>query len=303
MFNTVIYFNKISNFYVIFSIILYSFISYNLYAQNNNAKPTFEEFMNKYSVYDKYIAGDIDFLAKVPSIQKLWGNTYQYIENLGSSNWIAIMKDPSKIYRYTDNNDVALLLGASSGLAYLYEGNIDKMNTLVNKLKRKINMNVASGDNYGLIIPLHYPLGTIGLSTYVNFQLPDNKIEGIGYWNDMLNALDHIPIPYIQLSTQINCWTAPMSIGLRFAFAPGFKDLYKPFIEDIEVDSIAYHAGLDLKFFIYRDKYFFVDTRADFNFDMGEINLNVANKKLFFEVPIENAANSGVLFNSSTYMG
>ena len=179
MFNTVIYFNKISNFYVIFSIILYSFISYNLYAQNNNAKPTFEEFMNKYSVYDKYIAGDIDFLAKVPSIQKLWGNTYQYIENLGSSNWIAIMKDPSKIYRYTDNNDVALLLGASSGLAYLYEGNIDKMNTLVNKLKRKINMNVASGDNYGLIIPLHYPLGTIGLSTYVNFQLPDNKIEGI----------------------------------------------------------------------------------------------------------------------------
>ena len=36
---------------------------------------------------------------------------------------------------------------------------------------------------------------------------------------------------------------------------------------------------------------------------MGEINLNVANKKLFFEVPIENAANSGVLFNSSTYMG
>lgn len=73
MFNTVIYFNKISNFYVIFSIILYSFISYNLYAQNNNAKPTFEEFMNKYSVYDKYIAGDIDFFSKSPINTKTVG--------------------------------------------------------------------------------------------------------------------------------------------------------------------------------------------------------------------------------------
>ena len=138
--------------------------------------------MDKYSAYDEYIKNDIDFLSKIPSIQKLWENTYKYIEGLGSSNWLAIMKDPSKIYRYTDNNDVAFLLGASSGLAYLYEGNFDKMNTLIAQLKRKINMNAASGDNYGLIIPLHYPLGTIGLSTYVNFQLPDEKMKekGIG---------------------------------------------------------------------------------------------------------------------------
>lgn len=107
------------------------------------------------------------------------------------------MKDPSKIYRYTDNNDVAFLLGASSGLAYLYEGSFDKMDSIMSKLKRKININVTSGDNYGIIIPLHYPLGTIGLSTYVNFQLPDEKNDGIGYWHDMLNAIDHIPIPYI----------------------------------------------------------------------------------------------------------
>lgn len=259
--------------------------------------------MDRYSIYDEYIKPDIEFLSKVPTIQKLWENTYNYIEGLGASNWLAIMKDPYKIYRYTDNNDVAFLLGASSGLAYLYEGNIDKMSTLMNKLKRKINMSAASGDNYGIIIPLHYPLGTIGLSTYVNFQLPDERLEGVGYWNDMINALDHVPIPYVQLSTQINCWTAPMSLGLRFAFAPGYKDLYKPFISDIEVDSIAYHAGLDMKFFIYRDNYFFVDARADFNFDMGEINLNVQDKKFFFEVPIENAVNSGVVFRSSTHLG
>ena len=137
-------------------------------------------------------------------------------------------EDPYKIYRYTDNNDVAFLLGASSGLAYLYEGNIDKMSTLMNKLKRKINMSAASGDNYGIIIPLHYPLGTIGLSTYVKFQLPDERLEGVGYWNDMINALDHVPIPYVQLSTQIKCWTAPMSLGLTFTYL-GYKDLLQTF--------------------------------------------------------------------------
>lgn len=288
---------------ILVAVLLYLCLYKNLYSKNNPAKPTFQEFMQKYSQFDEYIENDIDFLSKLPSIQRLWNNTYKYIESLGSSNWLAIMKDPSKIYRYTDNNDVAFLLGASSGLAYLYEGSFDKMDSIMSKLKRKININVTSGDNYGIIIPLHYPLGTIGLSTYVNFQLPDEKNDGIGYWHDMLNAIDHIPIPYIQLSTQINCWTAPMSIGLRFAFAPGFRELYRPFIEDIEVDSIAYHAGLDLKFFVYRDKYFFVDTRADFNFDMGEINLNVRNKEFFFEVPIENASDSGVVFDSSTYLG
>lgn len=82
--------------------------------------------MDRYSIYDEYIKPDIEFLSKVPTIQKLWENTYNYIEGLGASNWLAIMKDPYKIYRYTDNNDVAFLLGASSGLAYLYEGNIDK---------------------------------------------------------------------------------------------------------------------------------------------------------------------------------
>lgn len=301
MINTILLYRN-----TIFIVVLLFFCSYkNLYSQNYPAKPTFSEFMNRYSIYDEYIKNDIEFLSKTTVIQELWDKTYKYIEGLGSSNWLAIMKDPNKIYRYTDNNDVAFLLGASSGLAYLYEGNVDKMSTLMDKLKRKINMSAASGDNYRIIIPMHYPLGTIGLSTYVNFQLPDknNNLEGIGYWNDMINALDHIPIPYIQLSTQINCWTAPMSLGLRFAFAPGFKDLYKPFISDIEVDSIAYHAGLDIKFFIYRDNYFFVDARTDFNFDMGEINLNVRNKEFFFEVPIENASDSGVVFDSSTYLG
>ena len=55
------------------------------------AKPTFEEFYYKYSIYDEYIKPDIEFLSKVPTIQKLWENTYNYIEGC-ASNWLAIMK-------------------------------------------------------------------------------------------------------------------------------------------------------------------------------------------------------------------
>lgn len=136
MINTILLYRN-----TIFIVVLLFFCSYkNLYSQNYPAKPTFSEFMNRYSIYDEYIKNDIEFLSKTTVIQELWDKTYKYIEGLGSSNWLAIMKDPNKIYRYTDNNDVAFLLGASSGLAYLYEGNVDKMSTLMDKLKRKINM-------------------------------------------------------------------------------------------------------------------------------------------------------------------
>ena len=50
-----------------------------------------------------------------------------------------------------------------TGIEFLYEVynlNNQARHSIEQKIKRKINFNTASGDNYGLIIPLHFPLGT-----------------------------------------------------------------------------------------------------------------------------------------------
>ncbi|WP_295161822.1 hypothetical protein [uncultured Brachyspira sp.] len=289
-------------------IIIYIFITYicclSLYSQSIYNSDLFYNFLTNYSLeYDKNILEDIDYLKTQDFIIKYWSNAYNKINNLGSSNWGAINGSVSNIHKYTDDNDVAFFIGAVKGMSYFYESGMDRMGILFEALKRKINMSAASGDNYGLIIPMHFPLGTAGISAYVNWQLPDSKIKGESYYLEYIRALERVPIPYVQIFGQINCWTAPLSIGLKFAFAPGLSGLYKPFIKDIEVLSTAYHAGLDMKFYIWRNKYFFADARLDFNFDMGEISLSSKSRNYFFDVPIENAVNSGVIFNLSQSLG
>ncbi|WP_260848352.1 hypothetical protein [Brachyspira hyodysenteriae] len=57
---------------------------------------------------------------------------------------------------------------------------------------------------------------------------------------------------------------------------------------------------MDLKFYIYRDKYFFVDARADFNFDYGKFNMAFMNDRYVFQM--HNSANStytGAYFGTS----
>lgn len=90
-----------------------------------------------------------------------------------------------------------------------------------------------------------------------------------------------------------------MTIGLRFAFMPGYKDFYGLFVKDTEINTLGFHGGLDLKFYIYRDKYFFVDARADFNVDYGTFDLAMKDRKMF---QIHNSANStytGTTFSTS----
>ena len=46
-----------------------------------------------------------------------------------------------------------------------------------------------------------------------------------------------------------------MSIGLRFAFMPGYSEFYNLFVKDTKIETFGLHGGMDLKFYIYRDKY------------------------------------------------
>ena len=174
----------------------------------------------------------------------------------------------------------------------IYNFNMSVGYSIEQKIKRKIQFNAASGDNYGLIIPMHYPLGTVGIGAYLNFQLED-KTTSLSYENDfarLINSIDKVPFPYIEAFASINCWTAPMSIGLRFAFMPGYSEFYNLFVEDTKIETFGLHAAMDLKFYVYRDKYFFIDARADFNVDYGKFNLAFMNDRNMFQ--LHNSANS-----------
>ena len=195
-----------------------------------------------------------------------------------------------------------------SSIEFLYDVyniNMSVGYAIEQKIKRKISFNAASGDNYGLIIPLHFPLGTVGIGAYLNFQLEDEKTS-LHYDNDfarLINSIDKVPFPYIQIFGSINCWTAPMSIGLRFGFMPGYIEFYNLFVKDTKIETFGLHGGMDLKFYIYRDKYFFVDARADINVDYGKFNLGFINNRYMFQ--IHNSANStytGAYFGTSADM-
>ncbi len=170
----------------------------------------------------------------------------------------------------------------------------------MDKLKRKVFFNAASGDNYGLVIPMHFPLGTIGIGTYVNMTyetFTKNEKHDNNFIN-LVNAIDRVALPYVQIFSSINAWTAPLSIGLRVAFMPGYSDLFKPFITDTYVEALGVHAGLDLKFYIYRNKYVFLDARADLNFDYGTLKLSYENSSSYQSIDADHSVNTGAFITS-----
>ncbi|MBW5411183.1 hypothetical protein E6A50_12505 [Brachyspira hampsonii] len=190
-----------------------------------------------------------------------------------------------------------------AGPEYLYNTyafNLGISSLVMDKLKRKAFFNAASGDNYGLVIPMHFPLGTIGIGTYVNmtyetftkYEKYDNNLV------NLINSIDRVALPYVQIFSSINAWTAPLSIGLRVAFMPGYSDLFKPFITDIYVEALGVHTGLDLKFYIYRNKYIFLDMRTDFNFDYGTLELSYKNSSSYQSVYADHSINTGAFITS-----
>ncbi|ASJ22765.1 hypothetical protein BHAMNSH16_04165 [Brachyspira hampsonii] len=251
---------------------------------------------------NKYNAGYIDYISKNEYILNFFNNTKSFIEDINPDFWTDVVNNPSLIAKYPESPDAILLMSSINFLYDIYNFNMSVSYSIEQKIKRKIQFNAASGDNYGLIIPLHFPLGTAGIGAYLNFQLEDTKTS-LNYDNDfarLINSIDKVPFPYIYIFGSINCWTAPMSVGLRFAFMPGYNDFYSLFVKDTKIETFGLHAAMDLKFYVYRDNYFFVDARADFNFDYGTFKLGFMNERYMFQM--YNSANStytGASFSTS----
>lgn len=272
-----------------------------LYSQDINTE--YNQFITKYfQMNNKYNQGYIDYISNNKYIINFFNNAKNFIENINPQFWKDVLNNPKLIEKYPESPNTILLMSSIEFLYDIYNFNMSVGYAIEQKIKRKIQFNAASGDNYGLIIPLHFPLGTVGIGAYLNFQLEDTK-SSLSYDNDfarLINSIDKVPFPYIEVFGSINCWTAPMSIGLRFAFMPGYSEFYNLFVKDTKIETFGLHGGMDLKFYIYRDKYFFVDARADFNFDYGKFNMAFMNDRYVFQM--HNSANStytGAYFGTS----
>lgn len=169
-----------------------------LYSQNINSE--YNQFITKYfQMNNKYNHGYIDYVSDNKYMINFFNNAKKFIENINPQFWTDILNNPSLIEKYPESPNIILFMSSMEFLYDIYNFNMSVGYAIEQKIKRKIQFNAASGDNYGLIIPLHFPLGTAGIGTYLNFQLEDTK-SSLKYDNDfarLINAIDKVPFPYI----------------------------------------------------------------------------------------------------------
>ena len=227
-----------------------------------------------------------------------------YRETVGSFNplqFFQIVNNPTNILDYTTNASAILFVGTSLLYMELVNGNYQIADKAVNKLKSKFANVSTMGDNYGLIIPLNFPLGTLGFNIYSDIPKDANKLKEAalkvkdGDYDVILDAIDSTPLPYIQLAGQINTWNVPFSLGFRLGGLFGFEELYKMFISDIDIQALGLHLGMEFKYLLYRNNHFFTDLRLDANYDMGSLDMGFNNT---FYLPLSaGGVDTGLVLN------
>lgn len=122
-----------------------------------------------------------------------------YRETVGSFNplqFFQIVNNPTNILDYTTNASAILFVGTSLLYMELVNGNYQIADKAVNKLKSKFANVSTMGDNYGLIIPLNFPLGTLGFNIYSDIPKDANKLKESalkvkdGDYDVILDAID-----------------------------------------------------------------------------------------------------------------
>lgn len=161
----------------------------------------------------------------------------------------------------------------------------------------------GSGNNYGMIIPLRTPLFSLATGLYTDFPSYSEKKKTVSenyYYHNLINGLDAVPLPYLQFSGQANLWKLPISLAFRAGFLLGFKDLYKQFVRDIEMESSGFNVGGEIKTLIWRNDYFFFDLRADINYSAGSFKSSL-EKELYIPIRLGylGGTDTGVVFDAN----
>lgn len=288
---------------ILFSIFFLSF--HLVFAQVQNL-PSYEYFIGR------LIQNNVQYMPFSNEINSVLINSEElkkiYLEGMQSftqAELASIYLNPNNILSYTRNESVILMTGVNLAVCEVIKAQSEINSLVFNRLKNRISFILSSGDNYGMIVPLRFPLVSVSLGLYSD--LP-NKIDSSYYeekqkyydYAALAYAIDSVPLPYAQITGQVNLWTLPISIGFRGGYLLGLPALYKKFVADVDIKSEGFHIGADIKASVWRNNYFFIDFRTDLNFDKGSLNASL-KRDLYVPVGIGylGGVDTGIIFNSN----
>lgn len=266
--------------------------------------PEFEEFLGS------FINANLDYLIVSNEIMKtvLTSKELEKLYKDGISNFTPaeinnIKNNPNKIFEYTTNESLILMGGTVLSVFEAVKTQNDLNMALLDKFQKRLSFLAGSGNNYGMIIPLRTPLFSFAMGLYTDFPSYTDKKKTVSenyYYHNFLNGLDAVPMPYFQVSGQANLWKLPMSLGFRAGFLFGTKDLYRQFVKDIEMESLGFNIGCEIKTLIWRNDYFFIDLRADINYNSGSFKSSL-EKEIYIPIRLGylGGTDTGVLFDAN----
>lgn len=266
--------------------------------------PDFKDFLGN------FINANLDYLVVSNEIMKTV-LTSKELENLykdgmkdfTETELVNIKNNPNKIFEYTTNESLILMGGTVLAVFETVKTQYNLNMALLDKFQKRLSFLAGSGNNYGMIIPTRTPLFSLAMGLYTDFPSYSKKNKTVSdnyYHHNFINGLDAVPMPYFQVSGQANLWKLPVSLGFRAGVLLGTKDLYSQFVRDIEMEASGFNIGGEIKTLIWRNDYFFLDLRADINYNMGTFKSSL-EKEIYMPITLGylGGTDTGVLFDAN----
>lgn len=266
--------------------------------------PDFQDFLGS------FINANLDYLIVSNEIMKTV-LTSKELENLykdgmkdfTETELVNIKNNPNKIFEYTTNESLILMGGTVLAVFETVKTQYNLNMALLDKFQKRLSFLAGSGNNYGMIIPMRTSLFSLAMGLYTDFPSYSKKNKTVSenyYHHNFINGLDAVPMPYFQVSGQANLWKLPVSLGFRAGVLLGTKNLYSQFVRDIEMETSGFSIGGEIKTLIWRNDYFFLDLRADINYNMGTFKSSL-EKEIYMPITLGylGGTDTGVLFDAN----
>ncbi|WP_420535790.1 hypothetical protein [Brachyspira intermedia] len=293
----------------IYNIFCDDYLCINLYSQ---VIPTidYKTFINAYiestGTYNNIPKETLNILIESKQMNQLFDDG---IKTFTFGEILTIIQNPEKVLDTTTNESVILLVGTTLGFLEVANMQQGTATVVLNALKNKAAFNAASGNNTGLLIPMHTPIGSFGINLYSDVPLLHindiaNSPTTRNDYDSLANALDILPIPHINAYLQVNLGPVPLALTLRGGMSLGFKEIYGAVVNDVEIESLGWNIGASLKAYLFRTKYFFGDIRFDFNYDEGNLKLAANNRNVYVPLYLGygGGTDTGVVFNGNAFL-
>lgn len=296
---------------LLFVLLLAVFNSFNLFSQvfppiipNIDYGTFINAYVESTGRYNNIPKETLNILIESEQMNKLFDDG---IKTFTFGELITIAQNPETILDTTTNESVILLVGTTLGFLEIANMQQGTATIVINALKKKTAFNAASGNNTGLLIPMHTPIGSFGINLYSDVPLSSSdKIKNStkNDYDSLSDSLELLPIPHINAYLQVNLGPIPLALTIRGGISLGFKDVYGVIVNDVEIESLGYNVGASLKAYLFRTKYFFGDLRMDFNYDEGHLKMSTDNRNVYVPLYLgyNGGTDTGVVFNGNAFL-